>query len=200
MQLWAIHGGGAFGSREAYLAALKAREVSLEDLKGRDWKNTLSEELGKSFEVYAPRMPNSNSAKYEEWKIWFEKFIPLMSDDVVLLGHSLGGIFLAKYLSTENFPKKIRAVFLVAAPFDTDNEGRGEKLPEFAIYGPLAKLAEQGGEIHLYHSKDDQIVNFGELAKYEAQLPKSKVHVFEDRGHFNQEYFPEIIADIKKVV
>ena len=63
-------------------------------------------------------MPLQDNAKYEEWKILFERYIPHLKDNVILMGNSLGGIFLAKYLSENKFPKKILSTYLTCPPFD----------------------------------------------------------------------------------
>jgi predicted alpha/beta hydrolase family esterase len=175
---------------------LKAQKIDFEHLGMKGWKSGLGEKLGEQYQLISPRMPNANNAKYIEWKIWFEKFFPLIHDDVILLGHSLGASFLAKYLSEETFPKKIKATFLIAAPYDEDGN---RDLIEFAPAPSLERFAKQGGEIFLYHSKDDPVVPFSEFVKYQKVLPKAHVQIFEDRQHFNQEEFPELVEDLKKV-
>ena len=62
-----------------------------------------------------PSMPNKQNAAYDEWSIWFEKYFAYLKDDVILIGWSLGGMFLAKYLSDKPFPVKIKSLFLLAA-------------------------------------------------------------------------------------
>jgi pimeloyl-ACP methyl ester carboxylesterase len=52
-------------------------------------------------------------------------------------------------------------------------------------------------KIFLYHSKDDPVVPFSHLAKFKAHLPKAEVSVFEDRAHFSQSEFPELLANIR---
>lgn len=195
MQVFVIHGGTTFATYEEYLHYLKTKEIDIQTLKAKGWKDSL-DSLGPGYEVIAPRMPNAQNAKYEEWKLWFERFIPFLKDGVVLVGHSLGGVFLAKYLSENSFPKKIKATLLVAAPYEYDI---GSPLPQFSIQKPLKKFGEQGGKIILYHSKDDPIVPFTELAKYQKELPEAQVRVFEDRGHFNHEEFPEVLQDLTEL-
>ena len=94
----------------------------------------------------------------------------------------------------ENAPKKISATFLVAPPYDSD--GR-QAIVEFVLPPSLEKLNQQGGEIFLYHSKDDPIVRFAQLAKYQSALPRARSTVFEDRGHSLGEEFPEIVEAIR---
>ncbi|MCE9644017.1 alpha/beta hydrolase [Candidatus Parcubacteria bacterium] len=195
-QVFVIHGGDTFDSYEEYLAFLRVKKVDLEGTKRRDWKSSLSERLGEGYEVIAPRMPSKENAKYAEWKIWFEKFIPLLGDQPVLIGHSLGGIFLAKYLSEEIYPQRIRATLLVAAPYSA---AVGETLGDFVLKPDLEGLARQGGDLFLYHSKDDPVVPFVDMEAYRKALPTTQIRVLENRGHINQEEFPELIEDIKSL-
>lgn len=115
-QVFVIHGGTAFNTYEEYFEYLTKKEVSLEKLQGRDWKINLQDDLGDGYEVFLPKMPNSQNAVYKEWCIWFEKFLPLLNDGVILVGHSLGAVFLAKYLSEHD----------ISIGFDSLDEIRGE--------------------------------------------------------------------------
>jgi hypothetical protein len=115
-----------------------------------------------------------------------------------LLGHSLGGTFVAKYLSENDFPKKILATFLVSACYD--DEASGYSLDDFALPQSLEKLKEQGGKIFLIQSKDDKVVPFKDFEKYKKDLPMAETMIFEDRGHFDQSEFPEIVEKIKEIV
>lgn len=197
-QILIIHGGTTFDTYEGYLSYLKNKEINLDKLKLRkEWKDTLPENLGENFEVLMPRMPNGTNARYKEWKIWFERIIPLLDNNLILIGHSLGGIFLAKYLSENNISKKIKATILIAAPFDDEKSGRS--LADFKLSSSLERFTKQGGKICLMQSKDDPEVLFEQLEKYKQVLPNAKTMVFDDRGHFNQESFPEIIELIKKL-
>lgn len=194
-QVVVIHGGDAFEKYEDYLAYLKSSEISLEKLKSKGWKSNLAEDLGSDFDVILPRMPNSLNARYMEWKIWFEKIVPLLEENILLVGHSMGGIFLARYLSENTLDKKIKAVFLVAAPFYT----KDAPCVDFYVPDLLDGLKKQAEKIFLYHSKDDPVVPFEDVEKYKKELPEARVQIFEDRGHFNEEHFPEIVNEIQKL-
>lgn len=195
-QIFSIHGGNAFETYEEYLADLKQKEVSIEGTRFMDWKGNLQKVLGDSYEVILPRMPNSQNARYAEWKIWFEKFVPLFEENIIFIGHSLGGIFLAKYLSEEKYPKKIRATLLVATPYNAPND---HPYVDFNILTDLSGLQEQGGEIILYHSKDDQVVPFSNFQRYQKELTTAAVRIFTDRQHFNGADFSELISDIQNL-
>ena len=117
-----------------------------------------------------------------------------MKDNVVLIGHSLGGLFLAKYLSENLFHKKISGLFLVAAPHSGT-----EDIGDFGLTSDLEKVWEQCQNIHLYQGEDDPVVPASEVEEYRKAWPEAKVHIFPDRGHFNQEEFPELVEEIKRL-
>lgn len=192
-QVVVIHGGDTFETYEEYLDFLHKYEINIERYKTHkdDWKPWLREALGEAYEVIIPVMPNKFNAQFEEWKIWFEKIIPFLNDEVILVGHSLGGTFLAKYLSENNFPKKIKAVFLVSAVYDKDCEGY--PLANFVL---PEKLDLQTENIYLYHSNDDVVVPVSALQQFQTALPQSHVTIFENRNHINQEEFPELVSHI----
>ncbi|MGE5541195.1 MAG: alpha/beta hydrolase [Bacillota bacterium] len=196
-QVLAIHGGNSFASYEEFIADLLQKVVRLEFPSQLGWRSNLPAVLGEEYEVILPRMPNGEYAKYLEWKIWFEKHIPYLRDGVVLVGHSLGAVFLAKYLSEEApLPMHIGSVHLVAPPFDSDD---GRRLVEFDITNDLVGLSVQVERIFLYHSSDDPVVPFAELEKFRALLPHATVRTFTDRQHFNQPEFPELVDDIRSL-
>jgi len=196
-QLVVIGGGDTFRRYKEYISYLKNIKFNLKGLKAKRWKEALPKILSPKLDVLAMRMPNPANAKYKEWKIMFDKLLPFLKNNVILLGHSLGGIFLAKYLSENKFPKKIKATFLVSAPFDAKDADY--TLGDFKLPRKLNKLQTQGGQIFLYHSKDDKIVPFADLEKYKNSLPEAKITAFKDRGHFDQINFPELIKDIKSL-
>lgn len=193
-EVFVVHGGNSFASYDEYLADLHTWSVSLSDGQFRGWKGKLAESLGESYNVTQPRFPNAQNAKYEEWKIMFEKYLSLLPGETIFIGHSLGGSFLATYLSKEKLPFNATATVLIAAPFSVDGE---RALAEFSPKGSLELLEKQGGAIHLFHSEDDAVVPFAELAKYKAALPEAVPHIFHDRDHFNQEDFSELVELIR---
>lgn len=195
-QVFVIHGGDSFGTYEEYLQFLKDFPIELAP-QGKGWKSGLGEVLGDEYEVIQPLMPNKFNARFAEWKIWFEKYVPHLRDGVILVGHSLGGSFLAKYLSEERLPIRVAGTFLVAAPYDFNGD---PGIGDFALTpASLGLLRAQAGKVFLYHSEDDPVVSIAELAKFQAKLPDAHSRTFSDRHHFIGEEFPEIVDDIRSL-
>lgn len=197
-QIVVIHGGTTFNNPEAYSSFLDSFVVNLDKLRyQKDWKDTLQEELGLAYDVLQPRMPNNTNAHYNEWKIILDKIMEKVDEGVVLIGHSLGALFLVKYLSENNSTKKIKSLFLVAAPFDDESK---ESLGSFVLDPTkIEDVGEKVGSITLYYSKDDPVVSFSESDKYLQKFPQAILRVLDGREHFKQEKFPEIISDLQNV-
>lgn len=197
-QVVVIHGGKTFKTYQEYIYSLLNREVDADRFKEqKNWRDSLGAKLGADFEVFTPKMPNPNNAVYKEWKIWFERMTEFLNDNVIFVGHSLGGIFLAKYFSENLFNKKVKAVLLVAAPSaDLKDEA---PLFGFTLPKSLKKLQNQAKIIYLIHSKDDPIVPFSHVNKYKKLLPNSQIVAFKNKQHFHRESFPEIVKLIKKL-
>lgn len=196
-QVLVIHGGDTFETYEAYLKDLEQTQMTLDRIRHRDWKQGLQAALGDQFEVLQPRFPNAQNARYAEWKIYMDKILPLLEDGIILVGHSMGGIFLAKYLSNNESPIRIKATMLVAAPYDDESQ---YSLTDFKVEGNLDGLVKQGGKIFVYQSQDDFVVSPAEVEKYKAALPDAKICIFSDRNHFIDPEFPEIVEDIRSVI
>ena len=190
-----IHGGSCWSSYCQYLRDLRNTDFNPPASPTNSWQQDLQKKLGSRFKVLLPEMPNWQNAKYLEWKIWFNKVLRVAGATPIIIGHSLGSIFLVKYFAEERASQQVRALFLVSTPYKTKREN--PEFGDFALKRNPAKLRNYGGRIRFYHSKDDQIVRFDHVKKYQKALPDSCFHIFEKRGHFLQKSFPEIIRDLR---
>ncbi len=198
-QLFIIHGGMTFKNKKDYLHFLKNRKISIEG-KIRWTDDFLKKNLSKNFEIIKPRMPLQDNAKYEEWKIHFERHFPQLRNNIILIGESLGGIFLAKYLSENKFPKKILSTYLICPPYDNT-------LPEedlaggFKLKSDLSLIEKNSKKINLLFSKDDEVVPISHAKKYKRKLKNANIVVYKSKnGHFKISKFPEIVKMIKNDV
>lgn len=198
-QVFYVHGGDSYSSHDVFLNDLKARiPRDLPSLPKRSkWTETLRDDLGEAYEVFMPSMPNSQNAKYEEWKIWFERHFEYLDQSVILVGLSLGAMFLAKYLSNNDTPFDVSALILLAGAIETKDfevDGCGDFLSNNDAMGPLAGKVKN---IVIFHSKDDFVVPYEHALKYKAALPTAELVTFEDKNHFLITEFPELIDKIK---
>lgn len=197
-QIILIHGGETWKKREDYIRYLKTREISLE--RRESWsREYLEKQLSQEFRIIRPQMPLKEDAKYEDWKIWFERHLEFLDDDCILIGNSLGGIFLAKYLSENDFPRRIKATFLVCPPFD-DSIPDEDLAGGFELGNDLSKLEKNSHMVKLMFSKDDEVVPPSQAKKYKEALKDAEIIMYDDKnGHFNIKEFPEIVEMIREI-
>lgn len=198
-QIFLIHGGMTFKNRKDYLQFLKTREISLE--KKVYWSDKyLEENLGDNFEIIRPKMPLKEFARYEDWKIHFERLSLHFKDDVILIGVSLGGIFLAKYLSENKLSKRALATFLICPPFDDTLTGE-DLVGGFKLKSNLNLIEEKAKNVFLMFSKDDDVVPVSHAEKYRGKLKNAEIIIYESKnGHFRISEFPEIIGMLKSLI
>lgn len=195
-QLLFIQGGMTFKSKKDYLDYLKNRPVKMEK-KARWSGDYLDRKISKEFNVIKARMPLQDFAKYNEWKITFERYLPFLKRNDIIIGESLGGIFLAKYLSENKLPKKILSVYLVCPPFDNSLTGE-DLVGGFILKSDISLLEEQSQNLYLLFSEDDDVVPASHAEKFRKKLNDAEIKIYNDKnGHFRVAEFPEIISMIK---
>lgn len=178
---------------EDYLEKLEYKPF---EEKKKKWKTTLSQNLWDKFQLFDPLMPNKDFADYNHWKIIFEKTFKYLNDNVILVWHSLWWTFLSKYLNENIFPVKINKILIIAWAF---KDSKQEKLWNFNFDTNLQNLKKYEKDITFFHSKDDEVVPFEDLMDYKKIFPNSKYIIFEDKFHFIDETFPELIEYIYKI-
>ena len=190
-----IHGGMTFKTEKDYEYWLKTRKVSIQ--KRPYWEADLENKLGKKFEIIRPRMPLQDNAKYKDWRIAFERYLSLLRHNFILIGSSLGGIFLAKYLSEHKLSKKALSVYLVCAPFD-GTLSTEDLVGGFKLKANLSLIEKNCKNLHILFSKDDDIVPVSHAEKYRKKLKKAHIVIYKSKGgHFTVSTFPEIIKMIQ---
>lgn len=196
IQVLKIHGGMTFKNEKDYLGYLKNRNISTK--KRISWSGDyLEQSLGKKFEVISPRMPLQDNAKYRDWKIMFERYLAILEGEFILIGVSLGGVFLAKYLSENKLKKQPIATYLVCPPFDNSIPGE-DLVGGFTLKSNLSLLEKNSGKLHLLFSQDDDVVPVSHAEKYAKKLKQAHIVIYKSKnGHFNISKFPEIIRMIK---
>ncbi len=157
----------------------------------------LRKALGAGYEVRYPTMPKEEEPDYPLWSSCIAKELVPLRDGAILIGHSLGGSFLLKFLSEEKVGTKLAALVLIAAPYWG---GRGWRYPGFekvALREGFASKLPRRARVFLYHGQDDEIVPFAHLALYAAGLPQAVVRELVGRGHQLNNDLSKVAADIK---
>ncbi len=192
-QVVIIHGGNSFASYADYIKYMQQKELEYSRLLYQpSWKHWIAEQLD-SHDVLLPTFPNASNAQFTEWANYFEKILPFLKNDVQLVGHSLGAMFLAKYLQHHPLDKSIKRLILIAGRYSDSTYDAGS----FNIVD-TSQLNKSAREVHLFHSEDDVVVPFADVHKFHADLPNASLHSFKDYGHFNSPTFPELLALLKQ--
>ena len=156
----------------------------------------LRDALGAGYDVRCPSMPNADRPEYEAWKRRIVEELAELDGEVILVGHSLGGSILLKYLSEEKVGRSVAGLFLVAPPYwgveDWD-------VGEYELQADFASQLPRELPMFFYHSRDDDVVPFAHLALYAERLPLATVRELEGRGHQLNDDLSEVAQDIKRL-
>ncbi len=178
-----------------YYDFLKQQEIDPYKEKSIKWTDKIWKDLWDKFEVLEIERPNKDFADYKAWEIVFKKYIPYIQEWAIYIGHSLWWTFFLKYMEANtHILSKFKKSFLIApACLDSDNEVLGSFTPDI----DFKKLVNFQDNIEIFWSKDDFVVPFKEIQALEKALPYITYHIFNDKWHFLQEDFPELIKKIR---
>jgi predicted alpha/beta hydrolase family esterase len=194
-QIIHIHGGDSFDNDEDFFAYLKTFPYNPYAVESQKWKNWIKESVAETHDFIAPQFPNAFNARYQAWVIWFEKMLPHLRDDLTLVGYSLGGGFLLRYLSENALPVSLKQLHLVAPVVDNqDCGGVGDFVIDVSTWQGFVTEAQS---VHVWHSSDDPYVPIHHSERFVAAYPRATLHRFTDRNHFFQPEFPELLSVVR---
>jgi hypothetical protein len=155
--------------------------------------------LGDTYEVHYPKMLKESDPDYLRWKPRIRKELAALKGRIILIGHSLGGSFLLKYLSEEKTSIRIAGIFLMATPYWGGDGWRYAGYKRVALPKDFVTKLPSGTPIFFYHSRDDEVVPFAHLALYRKKLPKATIRVLAGRGHQFNNDLSEVATDVKNL-
>lgn len=156
----------------------------------------LVDELGSEFQVVAPEMPDPDDPQYATWKKKLKEEIASLDDGAVLVGHSLGGSVLFKFLSEEELGKSFAKLIAIAAPFWGSNSNW--KVENFTLPEDFVSRSSLLPAVVLLHSIGDDIVPFDHLEKYMNHIPSATARQLSGNDHVFQNGLKELAEEIRK--
>ncbi len=157
----------------------------------RDFMPWLKEELHKrDYEVLVPAMPDTDNPKIDTWVPYLKQVVGVVSEEDILIGHSMGCQTILRFLETLNENEKVNKVVLVAGfgPVLTGLTAEEELIAQPWLDAPLNfdKIKTKAKLFLAIFSDDDPFVPLEENKKlFEEQL-EAKTIVEHDKGHFNK--------------
>lgn len=156
----------------------------------------LQDTLKETYDINYPKIPDENDPEYEAYKAKIDEELKKIHNKVVLVGHSLGGCCLLKYLSEKKIDNNIAGIFFIAAPFWGDG---GWQYEGFTLENNFASKLPTAFPIFFYHGTNDEIVPFSHLALYAKKLPHAIIRKIAGRGHQLNNDLSEVVEDIKSL-
>lgn len=144
---------------------------------------SLRSELGPDYEVRYPEMVDEDDPQYDQWRQQIKEEIAALSEPAILVGHSLGGLYLAKALTEVEIDKVITGIFLLEAPFWGGKGWRYDGYQRLMLPEDAAAKLPQNAKVFLYQAHDDEIVSFKHLALYSNILPQAITREIDQGGH-----------------
>jgi predicted alpha/beta hydrolase family esterase len=163
-----------------------------------EWDNklvdSLERELGGGYEIRYPRMPNEADPRYAEWKAALAKEIAALDDGAIVIGHSIGGTILINALAEAPPARKLRGIFLIAAPFVGAGGWPSDEIEPARDLG--ARLPPET-PIYLYHGSRDDTAPFAHVDLYAQAIPDAIPRRLHGRDHQLDDDLAEVAADIR---
>jgi len=106
----------------------------------------------KGFEVVIPELPGNYFPDFNGWISAVTSFLPTIDD--IIIGHSLGGATIMKYLEEAKCP--VGHTILAATPMDSMGFNQIDNFFETGF--DFATIKKNAGKINLIYEEDDPIV------------------------------------------
>lgn len=168
-----------------------------------NWFPWLKEELGGSgVKVIIPQFPTPEGQSAEAWFKVLDEQETKIDENTVLIGHSLGGIFLLRVL--ERLEKPVKSAFFIGTPIGVRPIKNWESDEKFSGFDfNWDKIKHNARKFVVYHSDTDPYVGLGNGEKLAKELGVDLIFI-PNAGHFNTTAgyteFKELLVEVEKVV
>lgn len=138
-------------------------------------------------------MPDPENPRYVKWKMALQETLPVGGNKVAIIGHSLGGSVMLKYLSEGLCQMPVAGLFLIAAPFWGK---RGWAIEEFEFKKDFVSKLPGMDHVFVYHSRKDGWVPFSHGEAYSKKLPGAVMRTLTGDEHEFSDGLPVLLKDV----
>jgi hypothetical protein len=164
-----------------------------------NWDNklvdSLRRELGATFEIRYPRMPNEGDPRYRKWKAALFDELNQLADGSMLVGHSLGATFLLHVLA-ELQTERFGGIFILSAPF----AGGGGWPSDEGMASPVSGRSLGAVPMVFYQGTADTTVPIEHLELYAKAIPHAQIRRLDGRNHQLNNDLRIVARDIRSAV
>lgn len=168
-----------------------------------NWFPYLKKELKKlGHKVFIPEFPTPKHQNLGNWRSVFVDYLPLINEESIFIGHSLGPAFIFDILSQIDI--KIKASYFVSPFLDLLGNDAFDTINQSFVKNPkinFDKINQNCKKFYIYHSDNDPYVPL-KKAQEVADLVNSEINIIKNAGHFNSQSgydeFEKLLEDIKK--
>lgn len=168
-----------------------------------NWFPWLKGKLAESnVEVIVPQFPTPEGQSLDAWLKVFNEYKNIVDENTVMIGHSLGGLFLLRVL--ERLENPIKAAFFVGTPTGVKpikNWDSDERFSGFEF--DWKNIRSKAKHFVVFHSDNDPYVSLGNGQKLAQELGVDLTFV-PNAGHFNKASgfteFPQLLDNVNKIL
>lgn len=160
-----------------------------------NWYQAVGQQLADLFEIVIPDLPDPEAGRISDWLPALAALRP--DAQTWLVGHSLGGTLILRYLEQAEAP--IAGCVLVAAPANDLARNDLHATGFFERDFDWAAIQAKAPTRLIIGSADDQTVPFWQ-AEYLAANAKGQLIRLEGYDHFKADHLPELVTLLKEHV
>jgi len=151
-----------------------------------NWIPWLKTELEKfDYEVAVPTFPTPENQNLESWLDAVSPYLEKLNSESILIGHSIGAVFLLSVLEKLNTPIKT-TVFASGFLHDLGNDDFDKINQSFYEKDfDWQKIKQNSQDVFVFHGDNDPYVPLKEAENLAANLG-TKVEVIKNGGHLNK--------------
>ncbi len=147
------------------------------------WLRTELEKKG--YEVIVPQFPNPEKPLLEPWLEELDKYKDKINEDTILIGHSLGGMFILRILEQLSQPVKAAIIVSGSAGVKPIKFYEGDYNFNNGFYFDWDKIKSNSKHFVVFHSDNDPYISLGNGELIAEKLGIDLTFI-PSAGHFNE--------------